>query len=469
MHIERELKFRLTSGAFLRLKALARERRSVASVYYDTPGQRLRRAGVALRLRRDGKAWLQTLKSESPRHAGLTARAEWETAAGGTRLDVRALPGDEIKAATGLDVAALAHRLRPVFATRFVRHSGEVKLPRGGRAELCIDRGAIVSGRRREAIAEAELELKSGSPRELLRFAERLSLPLAYESKAERGYRLGARVGRAPRAWRMPALEPGSLPGGAFGAIFSAALAQAGANAQGMLDSADPEYLHQTRVGLRRLRCALRAFAPLPRNSKALKRRLRRIMKALGPARDWDVLVHRLEEARAGRRLVARARARRNAEARAARAVAGSKEFQVFVLRALRWIDAEPCRPGAESLQRFGARSLERLRHKMRPADWKSAEHRHELRIRVKRLRYACEFFAPCFPARAVERYLRRLRVLQELLGELNDIAVGRKLLAGIGERNPAVLDAREARLIRGLSRAWSAFENQPPYWRALQ
>jgi CHAD domain-containing protein len=368
-----------------------------------------------------------------------------------------------------LDVAGLAHRLRPVFATRFVRHSGEVKLPRGGRAELCIDRGAIVSGRRREAIAEAELELKSGSPGELMQFAERLSLPLAYESKAERGYRLGSGVKRAPRPWRMPALEPATPPGGAFGAIFSAALAQAGANAQGMLDSADPEYLHQVRVGLRRLRSALRAFAPLPKKSRSLKHRLRRVMKALGPARDWDVLVHRLEEAGAGRRLVARARRRRNAEARAARAVAESKELHVFVLRALRWIDAQPWRPSAGSLQRFGAGSLERLRRKLRPADWTSAEHRHGLRIRVKRLRYACEFFAPCFPARAVERYLKRLRALQELLGELNDIAVGRKLLAGIDERNPAVFDAREARLIRGLSRAWTAFESQPPYWRALQ
>jgi triphosphatase len=134
LHIERELKFRLTSRALPRLKELAAERRSVSSVYYDTPEQRLRRAGIALRLRRDGARWLQTLKSESTANGGLAARAEWETAVRRGALDLRAFPAAEIKAATGLDLGALAHRLQPVFETRFVRHSGEVHLPHGGRA-----------------------------------------------------------------------------------------------------------------------------------------------------------------------------------------------------------------------------------------------------------------------------------------------------------------------------------------------
>ena len=37
--------------------------RRVHSVYYDTPQQALRRAGLALRLRLDGRRWLQTLKT----------------------------------------------------------------------------------------------------------------------------------------------------------------------------------------------------------------------------------------------------------------------------------------------------------------------------------------------------------------------------------------------------------------------
>ena len=145
---------------------------------------------------------------------------------------------------------------------------------------------------------------------------------------------------------------------------------------------------------------------------------------------------------------------------------AASDEFQAFLLHALRWIESRPWRPSADSLARFGVKALERLRRKIRPADWTNEKRRHELRIRVKRLRYACEFFAPCFEPESTGSYLKRLRAVQELLGELNDIAVGRELLAEIDERSPSVFDARERRLVAALGRAWTAFESQPPYWR---
>jgi len=65
---------------------------------------------------------------------------------------------------------------------------------------------------------------------------------------------------------------------------------QIGTNAGGMRGSRDPEYLHQLRVGMRRLRSAIQAFAPLFTDDKPLKRALRRLAPALGPARDFDVL-----------------------------------------------------------------------------------------------------------------------------------------------------------------------------------
>ena len=86
MHIEREIKLSLTPRVEAALSRLAPNRRSVASVYYDTPQEALRRAGLAVRLRRDGGRWLQTLKAEQAPHAGLASRAEWEAASiGGER------------------------------------------------------------------------------------------------------------------------------------------------------------------------------------------------------------------------------------------------------------------------------------------------------------------------------------------------------------------------------------------------
>src|SRR3989454_12215883 len=109
----------------------------------------------------------------------------------------------------------------------------------------------------------------------------------------------------APRKWRTPALgeRPSVRP--AVSALFSAALAQVEVNARGVTQSTDPEFLHQLRVGLRRLRTVQRAFR-IPGS----KRRLRKFKPALAAARDWDVFCGWLENARVSPEL--RTLARRN-------------------------------------------------------------------------------------------------------------------------------------------------------------
>ena len=50
----------------------------------------------------------------------------------------------------------------------------------------------------------------------------------------------------------------------------------------------------------------------------------------------------------------------------------------------------------------------------------------HALRKRIKRQRYAVEFFAPVLRRRTVDQYLKPLAVVQERMGELNDLFVAR-------------------------------------------
>src|SRR5918999_1271144 len=338
MQIERELKFRLTPAAARRIARQIRpvgpwRRRVVSNAYYDTANARLQRAGVAVRLRRDGTQLLQTLKVESD-GAGLSTRAEWEIPAPRGRLDIAAFPREEILAATGLDVARLATQLQPRFETRFARRSAPVRVDRATRAEISLDQGYVTAGGRREPISEVELELKAGDTASLLRYAADLAKPLGlaleFESKAERGYRLVAGAASPPpRRWRRPRLGELATPSEAVSAVFAAALTQAGANARGVVHGRDPEYLHQMRVGLRRLRSALVAFRDLVPKKAAtpIVERLRGLMPALGAARDWDVfcegLVHLgtqdAERAPALAPLLARARARRTAARRRAR------------------------------------------------------------------------------------------------------------------------------------------------------
>jgi inorganic triphosphatase YgiF len=503
MQVEREIKFSLTPEAARRIGRHVRRagpwRRSmVSSAYYDTPSERLRRAGVALRLRRDGKRRLQTLKVDAD-GAGFSTRAEWELPAPNGRLDLHAFPREEVLAATGLDVARLARQLRPRFETRFARRSASVIVDGVTRAEISIDRGYVSAGERREPISEVELELKAGDAASLLRYAGQLAKPLGlaleFESKAERGYRLV--TGQAfppPRKWRRPKLAELVTPSEAFGVIFGAALTQAGANARGVTYGRDPEYLHQMRVGLRRLRSALVAFRDLvpKKAAKPLIERLRRLMPDLGAARDWDVfsdtLVHlgtqEPEHAPLVAPLLAGARAKRSAARRHARGVAASPQLQAFLLRALRWVNAAPWKePSEGSLGAFAAAALERLHARaLRDAkhiDWTDAERRHRLRIRVKRLRYACDFFAASFPGAAARPYVKRLSALQDILGELNDIAVARRLLAELAPRGGGrelsaaaghvrhAIAVRERMLVSSLEAAWVAFEKRRPFWMA--
>ena len=191
-------------------------------------------------------------------------------------------------------------------------------------------------------------------------------------------------------------------------AVLHACLAQVEGNLFGYVHATDPEYLHQLRVGLRRMRSALRTFAGLGEREafRALSTRLKELMPELGTARDWDVLCAQFSRAQgqddlrfAG--LVRRARTLRSAARKRARALAGSSRFQLTLFGVLRWMHEAPWRvePGEPSpLGRYGAHALARLERKLlrqgEGIEWSDAAQRHRLRIRVKRLRYACEPFA---------------------------------------------------------------------------
>ena len=485
MHFERELKFRLDAASASRVWSLVPRsaplrRRVLESIYYDTADRRLRAARAALRLRRDGRRWLICFKRDAAPASGLAQRNEWEVAVARRALAVDALPLAEIRATAGIDLRSLAPRLAPVFSTRFTRRSSEIALADGTRLELCVDRGSIAAGRRRAPIQELELELVAGDLAAMLDFAERLVEPLRLEleplSKAERGYRLAACERGTPVKGRWPALGQSASAESVMLAVLQACLAQIEGNLDGVAQASDPEYLHQLRVGMRRLRAAWRSFEDLgPRKAfRGLAAEAKQLMPVLGRARDWDVFCLGLRRTALLRQASA-ARARASAEAQA---LVRSARMQRFLLGVLRWMEEAPWpRDGraARPAQTYAARVLARLERRLRrygdEVGWEDASQRHRLRIRVKRLRYACEPFASLYGGRSTTRYLNHLEALQDVLGALNDIAVGRRLLGGLKLRRgegALVLRsyaARERRLIARLERAWGAWRKAKSPW----
>jgi triphosphatase len=161
-----ELKLLAPQGTLEKLREMpvilqhARNRgsfRRLETVYYDTPERLLFQRGMSLRVRRNGKHFLQTLKL--PTNGQPLARRQWEAPIDSANPDLAQLPIDEI----GDRVTTLtSDALVPIFATKVRRHARQLDLPDAS-VEIAFDEGTIEAGVRQEPLSEIELELKSGN------------------------------------------------------------------------------------------------------------------------------------------------------------------------------------------------------------------------------------------------------------------------------------------------------------------
>ena len=457
-----------------------------------------------MRLRRVGSTWLQTIKGGGVVQAGLHRRWEYEAPVAGPKLEL-----DGITDATLARVFAsrrLRERLRPVFATRISRSVRLIELAPGTTVEASIDRGEIRAGGQSEPVREIELELKSGDAARLYEHGLRLLAvaPVRVEnrSKAERGYALARPQQSKPVKSTRVAIVATMRVGEAFRAIASGALGQLQANEPGMRAGHDPEYLHQMRVALRRLRSGFRVFAPaLPEAASApIVEDLRWLARALGPARDWNVFTSEtmpsVVAAFAGHAGVAQfaegcARKEREAVRRARRAV-GSVRYQRMLLRLGVWLTREAWRDAAEPsmLQRLDGTVTEfavavldechaAVTKRARHLERQSAAQLHRLRIAIKKLRYSMDFFGALFPPGEVSSTLSCLESLQDVLGAMNDGATAGQLAREVlGEGQGQVTSeaygivigwgrGRAATLRDQLSKAWRAYRDCGRCWRS--
>lgn len=190
--------------------------------YFDSAARDLARARVALRLRRDGEQYIQTLKTRGQSVAGLSERNEWDWYLERPELDLARLDDQCWPAALAdLDKQALA----PLFTTDFVRDKADLAWEREGApvaVEAALDLGRVSADGREEEICELELELREGEPAALLELAIALAAELPLMpcdiSKAERGYRLFDPASYAV-ALPEPALDGAQSLDAAFAAL----------------------------------------------------------------------------------------------------------------------------------------------------------------------------------------------------------------------------------------------------------
>jgi CHAD domain-containing protein len=196
----------------------------------------------------------------------------------------------------------------------------------------------------------------------------------------------------------------------------------------------DLEYIHQLRVGTRRAAAALAIFADcLPRKPfKKIRKQLRKLRRAAGQARDWDVfgaaLAERETHVTAGQRpgldfLLGYVSGQRVAaqQALAAAAAGVPSTFERRISETLGAVRAPAAPQTLGELARPWIRALVHELHAAILENPEPYEHLHRVRILGKRLRYGMEVFSGCFEPAFKQRDYPLIEHLQELLGRAND------------------------------------------------
>jgi inorganic triphosphatase YgiF len=468
--------------------------RILRSIYFDTPDHRLRAHGISLRVRAIGDQWVQTVKGglggKGGVKNGVSNPDELEAVVAKPEPDLAAI--DDLRVRRTVERVARRSALEPQFETIVTRTTHQLHSDKGD-LELALDEGVVRAGGAVGRLCEAELELKAGSPECLLETAAALfssePIRLADSTKSDRGYDLV--LGRSDRSLvplkaHNPALTGAETCGEALAAFVASAAEQIVANRAAVLETDDPEAAHQLRVGLRRLRSALRAFRPIEASAatRELAQHGRALGQSIGELRNADIFIEEIHAPAAAtrrggpgfaelREALLEHRAAMRAKARAALT---SEQWSKLQLYLALWPQTVKDSPGlAAPVRAFANEALSRNWKKIARRGARlealSLEERHEMRKALKGFRYAVEFFGPLYDGRKAGRFVKDLKKLQDVFGYVNDVATAQALNAiadGTCAANPAAQRAAGYVLGWHQVRSEHAWNDVAEVWRRL-
>lgn len=283
---------------------------------------------------------------------------------------------------------------------------------------------------------------------------------------------------------RPVTLDGSSTASAAFVVVASECTDHWRSNAMLLMQSRAMPHLHQTRVGIRRLRSSFSLFRPVLRDVPGaflIAHRLRSLALPFGHARDLDVLLSGpLVDGLDDEQLAHLAAERESAY-----------DVVQAVLRSPDWGDAARSLdglvllapwPGVDDapVHELAAQALAKRWHRVvgpvdRLADM-SPQARHRVRIEAKKLRYGCEFFASLYATGSPTAvtgsgeqlsgplaFAWHVEQVQTALGAVNDHSTADGLLRTVGSQAPAV---DEHRLVADAVAAVRSLSALDPFWR---
>jgi len=428
--------------------------------YFDTDDWHIYRAGFALRIRLESGRAQATLKSLHSAHPDVADRLELsetlQTAETAAIAQSDGPVGARVHAVTG------AHALQPLFEVRTSRERFSVRRrdEQHHLGEIALDDTIVArpQGEPRTSVQRVEVEALTGAHEPLRALVKVLRSDCSLQPVTDTKYSLGLKsVGLAP------APPPQFSPITVDSTMRIAEVACANlrrywsawlAHEPGARLGDDPEALHDLRVAGRRLDAILRQFGPhLPAALRQFRQTLKKVMRSLGEARDFDVALGELRTFSDGlvesdrpaieplqRHLVSE---RQRARARMLRILDSASVQRDFAK--LTQVLTEPpssaeSSPAPSTADLASQMVRARYRKMRKRADrlgaHSSMEDYHAVRGRVKKLRYALEAVAVIY-GKPADDMLRALRRWQESLGVQHDAHVASRRLQTLAASPP--------------------------------
>ncbi|MER2139844.1 MAG: CYTH domain-containing protein, partial [Succiniclasticum sp.] len=140
----------------------------LVNIYFDTRDLLLRQAGIAYRVRQNGKKYEATVKLGKTAAGGLSARQEYNVPVKNAKPNLSVFDDSGLP----VDFAALlgTAQIEKLFTVRVKRELRLLQITKDTLVEMAIDQGFISAGGKKETIDEVELEIKEGSLGDLLEY-----------------------------------------------------------------------------------------------------------------------------------------------------------------------------------------------------------------------------------------------------------------------------------------------------------
>lgn len=491
--LEIELKFQIPEAQQKSLKQALQPDTAqsihLQAKYFDTPERLLSKNGMALRLRKEGEDWVQTFKAAGKNHLHrIEAEVDLGICSEEPELPDLNFFAEHPEAQTLLEntLGNQVTELELQFETD-VQRIYRIFNFNNAEIEVCLDQGEVRTQNDIDVIHEVEFELKQGPAESLIHFAQgwvkKYQLWLDVRSKAERGtlLALGQKASKAVHAKSIELSKEDSTDT-VLRKIVANCLDQILPNLAAVAaEVADAEHTHQARVGIRRLRSALKIFSNWSDAVDPVwEENLSKLFSQLGSARDRDVveadiLPQIVQEGLITIELPSASDDSEHPAGSVVRSVMVMNTLLDLMAFAYTGSSAHENQHKSNRVKKKIKKRLEKMHqqivHDASQFMQLEAEDRHRTRKRAKRLRYGIEFVSSLYSEKEVQHYLKQLRPVQEALGHYNDLIIAEEVFRSAAAQQPTAwyaagwVKARQESALREAAQALEKFCTAQTFW----